>query len=102
MFFSLPIACCVLARVFSEDGAGRGWTVVWLVAALLGFTFCMASNISAMHGGGLGGLFQRLSIGLYLLWLAVLALRLSRTESISREADQRTSTAALSYLEEAP
>ncbi len=62
-----------------------------LATALLGCTFFMASNVSAMHGGGLAGLFQRPSICLYLLWLAVLALRLSRAANVSRGVGQRAS-----------
>jgi len=90
VFFSLPIACCVLARVSTRGASGRGWTIYSLATAVLGFVFFMASNVSAMHGGP-AGLFQRLSICMYLFWLVTLALRLSReVAGNSADGNQRT------------
>ncbi len=39
--------------------------------------FFMASNVSAMHGEP-AGLFQRLCLGCYLAWMAMVAFQLSR------------------------
>jgi Protein of unknown function (DUF998) len=74
VFFSLPVAILVLARQFMREPAWRRFGVYSITSALIGFGFFVASNVTAMHGGP-AGLFQRLCILTYMLWLAALAVR---------------------------
>lgn len=80
VFFSLPAACLILARRFVGDPGWRNLAIYSLMTGVLGLAFFMACNISAMHGGP-AGLFQRLCVGCYLSWMALLAFRLSRDGS---------------------
>lgn len=75
VFFSLPAALVVLAHRFAGDPTWKAWTTPTLAAAIVGFAFFIASNITAMHGGP-AGLFQRLCMITYLCWLAGLAFHL--------------------------
>jgi hypothetical protein len=88
VFFSLPLACGLMAAWFGRQRAERKWMLYTLVTLALGFTAFMASNITAMHGGP-AGLFQRMSIIAYFTWLSLVAPHLER----ARPGSQRQAAA---------
>jgi len=71
VFFSLPLAIGFMAVWFARNSE-RGWFVYSMATLLIGFAAFMASNIAAMHGGP-AGLFQRVAIITYFIWLSLLA-----------------------------
>ncbi len=71
VFFSLPIAIGFMAAQFARTG-NRGWFVYSIASLVIGFAGFVASNVSAMHGGP-AGLFQRVAIISYFVWMALLA-----------------------------
>lgn len=74
VFSALPASCFVLARRFA--GAHRkGWMLYSVVSGVLMLAFFVAFAIASMHGG-LAGLWERISLGVGMVWMALVALRL--------------------------
>jgi len=74
VFFSLPAAMLVFARRLAGDPRWKTWILPTVIATGFAFACFIASNISALHSGP-AGLFQRLCITTYLMWLAAFAYR---------------------------
>ncbi len=79
-FIALPAACFVLARRFAADPAWRGWTLYSIATGILVVVFFIAADVVASpNSNAPAGLVQRLSIIIGWGWIALLALRLLRT-----------------------
>ena len=77
-FFSgLPAACFVFARSFASDPQWKGWTLYSVITGTFMVAFFSAFAIASMLSGP-AGLFERISIGIGLAWIALFALRLLR------------------------
>src|SRR5579859_3712872 len=74
VFLSLPAAMLLFARRFAGDRRWNSWMVPTLITTGFAFACFIASNVAAMHGGP-AGLFQRMCITTYLMWLAAFAYR---------------------------
>jgi hypothetical protein len=80
-FAGLPTACFVFCRRFATSGE-RGWAVYSLLSGLgMLATFVLAAVGFAQNPSlvQVAGVFQRLSISVGLIWVALLAFRLLRT-----------------------
>ena len=77
VFAGLPAACIVLARRFAGDPAWRGWAAYSLGTAVV-MVGCFVAFAVMASGSGPGGLFERLSLSVGLVWVALLAIRLLR------------------------
>lgn len=86
-FSSLPLACFVLARRFAGEVQWKGWAIYSVVSGVLVVACFVAFNVLSLHTGP-AGLLERLSIGIGMLWIMLLAIRLlrltrERVESVS-------------------
>jgi hypothetical membrane protein len=85
-FFSLPAGCFVFARRFM----GWGRRVFAVYSASCGVVFLVAfilASVAFRQAAGLGdraGLFQRITIGIGLSWVSVLAIYLLTTYRLTR------------------
>ena len=80
-FAGVPIACFVFCRRFVTLGE-RGWALYSLLSGLgmLAFFVLAAIGFEQIPGFvNVAGVFQRLSISIGLIWIALLALRLMRS-----------------------
>jgi hypothetical protein len=80
-FAGVPSACFVFCRRFVTSGE-RGWALYSLLAGLGMLAFFVLAAVGFDQNPGLvsvAGVFQRLSISLGLIWIAILALRLLMT-----------------------
>lgn len=80
-FAGVPIACFVFCRRFATSGELR-WALYSLLSGLGMLAFFVLAAVGFDQNPGLvsvAGVFQRLSISLGLIWVALLALRLMRT-----------------------
>ena len=76
VFSALPASCFVLARRLA--GAHRkGWMLYSIVSGVLMLAFFVAFAIASMHGG-LAGLWERISLGVGMVWMALVALQILR------------------------
>jgi uncharacterized membrane-anchored protein len=85
-FASLAAACVVLARQLAGDPARRAWLFSSIATAILVILFFIAADLAASSSpNASAGLFQRLSIIIGWVWVALLALRLmSQKAPVSR------------------
>jgi hypothetical membrane protein len=93
-FFSgLPAACFVFARSFASDPQWKGWTLYSVITGIFMVAFFGVFAIASMHSGP-AGLFERISIGIGMAWIALFALRLLRQMgslvSSARSAGEQT------------
>jgi hypothetical membrane protein len=88
LFAGLPIACFVFCRRFTTLGK-YGWALYSILTGLgMLVTFVLAGMGFSQHPGlvNFAGVFQRLSIAIGFIWIALLALRLmSKKSPISRK-----------------
>ncbi len=75
VFTALPACCFVLARRFASEAHGKGWMLYSIVSGVLMLAFFVAFAIASMHEG-LAGLWERISLGFGMVWVAVVALRI--------------------------
>jgi Protein of unknown function (DUF998) len=75
VFSALPAACFVLARRFASDAHWKGWTLYSVITGILMVAFFVAFVIASMHEG-LAGLWERISLGFGMVWMALVALRI--------------------------
>jgi hypothetical membrane protein len=79
-FAGLPIACFVFCRRFATAGE-PGWAIYSILSALgMLAAFVLASMGFTQNPGfvNFAGLFQRLSISIGLIWIALMAIRFMR------------------------
>lgn len=77
VFISLPAACFVLARRFAGNPAWRGWFSYSLATGILVLVFFVITDVVASSNlDAPAGLFQRLTILIGWLWVALFAFRL--------------------------
>ena len=75
VFTALPACCFVLVRRFAFDVQWKGWTLYSIVSGVLMLAFFVAFVIASMHEG-LAGLWERISLGFGMIWMALVALRI--------------------------
>ena len=78
LFFGLPVACFVFCRRFATLGE-RGWAVYSILTGLGMLAAFVLAAIGFSQNPSLvdfAGVFQRLSIAIGLIWIALLAFRL--------------------------
>ncbi|HLI89853.1 MAG TPA: DUF998 domain-containing protein [Ktedonobacteraceae bacterium] len=77
-FFSgLPASCFVFARRFAGDTQWKGWSLYSIISSIMMIAFFVAFAIASTRAGP-GGLFERISIAIGMIWMALFALRLLR------------------------
>ncbi|HET8843115.1 MAG TPA: DUF998 domain-containing protein, partial [Ktedonobacteraceae bacterium] len=77
VFISLPAACFVMIRRFVNRPAWRGWVLYSLATGILVLLFFVLTDVIANLGlQAPAGLFQRITISIGWIWVAVLAFRL--------------------------
>jgi hypothetical membrane protein len=77
-FFSgLPASCFVFARRFAGDIQWKGWSLYSIISGIMMIAFFVAFAIASTHAGP-GGLFERVSIAIGMIWMALFALKLLR------------------------
>jgi hypothetical membrane protein len=77
-FISLPIACFVLTRRFAAERR-RGWALYSLLSGILFIVTFVVTSAGFAQTAGLvqvGGLLQRITVGIGFAWLTALALHL--------------------------
>ncbi|GAA2998612.1 DUF998 domain-containing protein [Streptosporangium longisporum] len=86
VFTALPAACCVLARHFATAGR-RGWAAYSLATAAVALTCFVLASVAFDQNATLvpyGGLFQRLTIAVSLLWITAVSVDLLRRRDHQR------------------
>lgn len=108
VFFSVAIACFVMARRFAGDPAWKGWTLFSIIAGILVLVFFIASTtVSALDEHGIfpnspTGLFQRIAIVVGWCWISMLALRLlSQMRSSASWVDSAREADVVEYVDQA-
>lgn len=78
VFSCLPASSFVLARRFASDAHGKkGWMLYSVVSGILMLACFGAFAITSMHNGP-AGLWERISLGLGMVWMALVALQFLR------------------------
>jgi hypothetical membrane protein len=86
-FLGLPIACFVFCRRFATSGE-PGWAIYSVLTSLaMLVTFVLAGMGFSQNPSlvNVAGVFQRLSIAIGLIWIALLAFRLMSKQSLIRK-----------------
>ena len=76
VFSALPASCFVLARRFAGDHR-IGWMLYSVISGVLMLAFFVIFAVASMHEG-LAGLWERISLGFGVVWMALVALRILR------------------------
>lgn len=82
VFFGLPVACFLFARLFSRWGR-RGWAVYSLVTGSAFIVMFVVTSVGFAQVGGLvdyAGLLQRITLTIGWAWLTLLAIYLLKTQ----------------------
>jgi hypothetical protein len=80
VFSALAASCFVLARRFAE-AHWKGWMFYSVISGVLMLVFFVAFAIASVHGG-LAGLWERISLGFGMVWMALVALRILSSNAL--------------------
>jgi hypothetical membrane protein len=87
-FTCITIGAILISASLISDPAWRRAAPVLLAISIAGALACLILGTANKHHHAPGGLYERIFLGLELLWMAVAAIAIARRNSATRENDR--------------